>query len=261
MRTLLVLLLFAGLAAAGPSRYADLLRAVVGPEGVDRAELLRRAADVDRIVEEFRKAEPGATRADRLAFWINTHNAVALQRLVAGPDHAAATQERGGLTPAGIVELLREGFHDPRVLFALHGPATSSPALASVPYRAATLDESLTQAVRAYLADTRHNRFDEARLKAEISEIFQRYKLDFAADVKDPSPRVPALQQWLARYAPSESLRRRLLSSRWTFRYRPWNVAPEPPPEGGPTSLLFLYLAVALALLGWGVYSLRSVRK
>jgi hypothetical protein len=261
MRALLVLPLLAGLSLAGPEGYASLLRAIVLPGGVDRAELARRSADVDRVVEAFRTAEPGKARAERYAFWINAHNALALQALLHGPGHDDSTSERRGRTPAEIVELLREDFRDPRVHFALFTATASSPALASVPYRASTLDESLTQAVRAYLADPRQNRFDQARLQAEISELFLRYKLDFAADVEDPSPRVPALQQWLARYAPSESLRRRLTTSRWTIRYRPRHAAEAPVPEGGPSGLLFLYLAVALVLLGWGAYSSRSLRK
>ena len=150
-------------------------------------------------------------------------------------------------------------YGDPRIHFALHRAARSSPKLRY--YKQATLDEDLTQAVRVYLSDKRHNEFDTARLKAELSELFYWHRAEFVASVKEKSG--APFQLFLARYAPRASLARRLRSSRWTIRYRKFDwtlnefgVVPE---EEGGSPLLWIYLVPAGLLLLFGLYSFRML--
>jgi len=280
MRTLVWLLLAATLAAAAPAEdYAALLRQVVKKDGVDYTALKSGRAALDAYVGSLEEASVGASDGERIAFWINAYNALTLQQVLDTRPASGrySVKEVDGFwtkrkwTVGGRRvsldeiehKILREKFSEPRIHFAINCASRSCPPLAADPYRAGTLDVRLSEAARAYLADERQNSFDQARKNAEVSELFHWFKSDFVEAIEHPVPGISRLQQFLAQYALTETLRRRLLSGRWTVRYKPYDwslnesgvVAEEQAKGGSP--LLWFYLVPMSLLLLYGLNAFR----
>lgn len=266
MRTLAALLLLAGAfaTAGGPDGfddYAELVRRAVKEDGIDYAvfrdeearEKLRSFVEAGIIKRMSLKLGPSrfGSHSWSDADWINWHNARVLERVVQGKSPKEASKVLG--------ECEAMYGSDPRIHFALHRAARSSPKLRI--YKEETLDEDLTQAVRVYLNDKRHNEFDTARLKAELSELFYWHRAEFVASVKEKSG--APFQLFLATYVHRASVARRLRSSRWTIRYRTFDwtlnesgVVSEYKGKGG-SPLLWIYLIPAGLLLLFGLHSFR----
>ena len=281
MRTLACLLLAAALGAATPAdEYAALLKRVVKRDGVDYAGLKKGRAALDAHVSSLKTVSAGASDGERIAFWINAYNALTLQQVLDTRPASGrySVKEIDGFwtrrkwTVAGRRvsldeiehKILREKFSEARIHFALNCASRSCPPLAPELYRADTLDVRLSEAARAYLADQSQNSFDQARKRAEVSELFRWFKSDFVDAIERPVPGIARLQQFLAEYAPTETLRRRLLSGRWTVRYKPYDwslnlagavVAEEKTKGGSP--LLWIYLVPMTLLLLYGLNAFR----
>jgi hypothetical protein len=210
------LLLAAGLAvgagmAGAPARsldlelYARLLqrytRAVPDIAGtrVDYAGL-RRSAQWRQLVAGLASDHPEQLegRAERLAYWIDVYNILAIDLVVRGHP-ARSIRDLGSWwrpvwkEPAGMVggrpRTLDEVEHgilrpmgDPRVHGAIVCASLSCPPLAREPYRAATLDAQLDANVRRWLADPRKGlRVDQEDGVVWLSRIFDWFAGDFAA--------------------------------------------------------------------------------
>jgi hypothetical protein len=148
----------------------------------------------------------GWTRAQRLAFWLNAYNAFTVRlvldhwplssiRDIGWLPNAAFRQRfipmpalRGGTIALDTIEhdVVRPGFREPRVHFALVCAAKSCPALRSEAYRAADLDAQLDDQGRSFLRDPTKNRFDAASGTLELSAIFEWYREDFEVDGRSP---------------------------------------------------------------------------
>jgi cellulose synthase/poly-beta-1,6-N-acetylglucosamine synthase-like glycosyltransferase len=274
-------LLLAAAALAGEPRadYGGLLRKVVRDKGVDYGLLKKERAVLDRYVATLAQATPGARDPDRIAFWINAYNALTLQHVL---DHKPAQGEFSVYhdvdefwdgrrwTVAGRKvtlneiehEILRKKFKEPRIHFALNCASRSCPPLVSRLYRGDTLDVVLTQQARAFLADPDRNSFDAARRRAAISEIFRWYKEDFE---RERGGKVPALQRFLARYAPTEKLARALRKSRWRISYLRYdwrlNEAGRKPARTERVNPIWFvaYLAATLGLLLYGFHAFKML--
>ena len=117
---------------------------------------------------------------------------------------------RGGRGPE---ETLIPGGRDPRIHLALVWAAKGCPVLSRRPYRAATVDAQLDEAVRAFAADTRRVVFHRASRRLEVSQLLDWYGGDWTNPEYDPHAKsVPA---FLARYVPDEDLARLLRAERW----------------------------------------------
>lgn len=140
---------------------------------------------------------PSATapRADRLAFWINAYNVLAMD-VVVKHQPIASIRDAGSLLrpvwkrPAGRVggrevtldqvehEILRP-IGDPRVHMAIVCASTSCPSLAREPFEAARLDAQLDAASARFVSDPRKG----ARVESgavRVSPIFRWFEADFA---------------------------------------------------------------------------------
>ena len=188
----------------------------------------------------------------RLAYWINAYNAcaiygmvrslpadrskwddfsplavkvpgvegngffVGLRFMVGGVRYTLDEMEKGVMLRrggAGHDEALIPAGPDPRIHFALVCAAKGCPVLSRRPYRAATVDAQLDEAVRAFVADTRRVVFHRASRRLEVSQLLDWYGGDLTNPEYDPHAKsVPA---FLARYVPDEDLARLLRAERW----------------------------------------------
>ena len=196
--------------------------------GVDYAALALRRASLDRFLadcaevsfEEYRSF----TRSEQMAFLINLYNAATLQ-LVLDRRPARSMRDLGGLfrSPWAIRfislfgrrvslgnilhDVLRPEFEDPRVHFALCNASRGSPALASEPYRAETLEEQLDACARVYMLERPEmNRWDGETLY--LSPLFKWYSNDFG--------KTPGVRVFARKYFPD-------VTERAPIRYTDWD--------------------------------------
>jgi hypothetical protein len=178
----------------------------------DRAALTAYVATLSRL-------NPlSLTRPEQFAFWANLYNAVTIDVVLDNWPVRSIRDIRSGLRPGpwrrklvtidGVAlslddmehNILRKGWNDPRVHYAVNCASISCPNLPLRAFRGATLGPSLDAAARAYVNTPRAARFDGEVLV--VSSIYKWY----AADFGDSDARVIA---HLARYA-DEPLKSRL---------------------------------------------------
>lgn len=137
---------------------------------------------------------------DRKAFLVNAYNAFTVQLILTRWPKLDSIKDLGGLitspwkkdffkllgeqTDLDHVEtLLRsgEGFHDPRIHFAINCASISCPMLRTDAYVGDRLGEQLDDAEKNFLADRSRNRYDKSKNALEVSKIFDWYADDFNA--------------------------------------------------------------------------------
>jgi hypothetical protein len=186
--------------------WSELLARYVTPSGVRYAAW--QASGKDRMVlrewlAAMQSADPGtpagppAARSEALAFWINLYNAATIELVLEAypiaslrdlADARTSPWQRPVATVGGRElsldaienEVIRPGFREPRIHFALNCAARSCPPLRPEAYTGPQLDTQLEAQTRAFLADPTHTRFDGRRLT--LSRIFEWYGEDFAGE-------------------------------------------------------------------------------
>jgi len=183
-----------------------------------RASTSDRAALKAYIATLSRTNPLTLTRPEQYAFWANLYNAVTIDvvldawpvrsirdirsGLVAGPWKRKAVTVAGVELSLDDIEhnIMRKGWSDPRVHYAVNCASYSCPNLPLRAFRGATLEPALEAAARAYVNHSRAVRFDGETLI--VSSIYDWYADDFGGS----DARVIA---HLARYA-NAPLRARL---------------------------------------------------
>jgi hypothetical protein len=155
-------------------------------------------------------------RAERLAFWINAYNVLAIRMVIRHYPVESIRDIGSFLRPVWKREIARiEGaavtldrieheilrkMGEPRIHGAIVCASTSCPSLAREAYRAAALDEQLDAAMRRWMASPRKGlRVDRDRGRVTLSRIFRWFGEDFDS-------RGGALA-FAARYAPDAERR------------------------------------------------------
>ncbi len=181
--------------------YADLLGRhthAVGDVAGTRVDYVALARDPSfrRLLDGLAAAAEPTRRDERLAFWIDAYNVLAMD-VVARHQPVASIRDVGSLlrpvwkrdagVVAGAVRTLDEIEHEilrpmgePRIHVAIVCASTSCPSLAREPFRPETLDAQLDAAARAFVA----NRDKGVRPEpggVRVSSIFQWFAEDFAA--------------------------------------------------------------------------------
>jgi len=222
----------------GYTDYAQLLARHVRGAGVAYVALKADRSALDRVVAQFdapaARGEAGWTREQRMAFWINAYNAFTLRAIVDAypiqsrwftrqprnsirqiPDVWTTQRWRAAGRAVSLDDIehqvLRPGFKDARIHFAVNCASISCPPLAAEPYRATTLDAQLDAAARRYLASPEGLRLDGNTLR--VSSIFKWYGEDFVAEY---GPIVPgtrpqgerAILGAIVRYGPPDAAAR-----------------------------------------------------
>ena len=174
--------------------WAGVLRDDVDESGrVAFQRLLSKPEPLALAVVAIAAADPGPSRNERLAFEINSYNALAMYSVVAHDvprrldlpgriDIFRLTRfdVAGTNTSLAAYEsdmIRREG--GPRLHFALSCMAVSCPRLPRVPFAAADVDAQLDAAARSFLSDPSHVRFDPATHTVRLSSILSANKADF----------------------------------------------------------------------------------
>ncbi len=168
---------------------------------VDYGALARDRGPLERFLASAREARPDDwPREDRIAFWVNVYNARVLDGVIRRPglESVLDVGKILGVPTMGFFrekarsggrdlslndiehEILRKGFHEPRIHFVLNCASASCPTLPARALSGAALDSSLDAAASAFLVDRTKNQIaTDSELQA--SSIFQWYRTDFEA--------------------------------------------------------------------------------
>lgn len=178
--------------------YDALLKKYVSGNGVRYAAWKANGNDVaalGRVVEAIGTETPASySKNDKLAFYLNAYNAwiliEALQKYptksIKDPLFTFFLSKR--ITVAGEKmsfnrlekDIIRPGFNEPRIHFALNCASRSCPPLRSEPYTGAKLDAQLEEQARAFVNSERGVKVNGET--AQLSKIFDWYKEDFGGE-------------------------------------------------------------------------------
>jgi len=180
--------------------YAGLLGKYVKSGVVDYKGLKSEETSLDRYLKILEETEPKKlSRNEQFAFYINAYNAWTIKLILTGYPGIKSIKDLGSIFKSpwkkqiaridgDIItldhiehDILRPGFKDPRVHFAINCAAKSCPPLRPEPYRADILDRQLDEMARAFINDSRRNRFEGRTLY--VSSIFKWFSEDFHDDV------------------------------------------------------------------------------
>jgi Protein of unknown function, DUF547 len=162
---------------------------------VDEAQLEEYLAEVARVSPD---SHPHLfpTEPDRLAYWINAHNACALRgvlrfnrpanfkeiahRFDSGTTYVVG---RKNLSLNDMTSIAYKRFTDARVHFALVKARRGGPPLQKEPWEPADLDARLEDAARIFLADPRNVDWKAPALKVGLSRILIDFREEFEREV------------------------------------------------------------------------------
>lgn len=214
--------------AAAPASAADaeaawgrVLQRFVNERGeVDFQALSQDRGDLDRYlryVADTPLAEAGAAgvaQSARLAHMINAYNALSMFNVVASGIPAT----HAGFNKVGffyfrklavgaqvmslysfendVIRPFTRRIGEPRVHFALNCSARACPVLPRVPFSGPQLGEQLERETRAFFAQERNFRIDDATRTVWLSELLNFYPEDFVPE------HAPSLVAYANRYAP-----------------------------------------------------------
>ena len=165
---------------------------------------------------------------ERLAFWINAYNALAIQGILDGRSPSSffgrigyfktAVYDAGGRS-MNLYDLEREviiPMGEPRIHFAINCASASCPALRSEAYVPEQLEMQLEDATRRFINDPSLNRFDADARVASLSKIFDWFPEDFESAGG-------TVLDYVARYVADPALAAALREDGWTVRYLPYD--------------------------------------
>ncbi len=205
--------------------WTEILAKRVRGGDFDYAGLKKDRAKLDAYVAALEAVKPeqlhALSKPEQFAFWVNAYNAYTVKRVLdAYPvksirdlgDEKTSVWDRD-LAPLGKLypklgkekltlndienKILRPDFKDARVHAAVNCASKGCPPLRAEAFTAAKLDAQLDEQVKAWLSDAARNRFDRAKPKLELSQVFEW----FAEDFQQESGSVRA---WIARFRPDD---------------------------------------------------------
>jgi hypothetical protein len=168
---------------------------------------------------------------DKLAFYINAYNALAIQGILAGQSPSSTWKRYKYFKrlkfpilgqPTSLYALEHDRIipmGDPRIHFAIVCASISCPRLASHAYIPDTVNQQLHDAARQFINDPTRNRFDLETKIAFVSKIFEWYAEDFESAGG-------SLQSYLARFADDAAVQDALRRGEFDLRYLDydWNL-------------------------------------
>lgn len=175
--------------------WGALLQKHVSPEGkVDYKGFLADKANLQAYLDELaaNPAEKGWPRNEKLAYWINAYNAFTVKLILDHYPVSSITKihdgkpwdvkwiQLGGKTYSlNNIEhdIIRPGFDEPRIHFAVNCAARSCPPLLNRAWTADNLSQLLEQQARSFINNPRYNEIGQDEV--EISKIFEWYAGDF----------------------------------------------------------------------------------
>lgn len=176
-------------------------------QGVNRVAY-GQVSQADRVrlkdyLSDLQSVDPAAlTRDQKLAYWINLYNALTVDLILEnypvasirditdgafsfGPWDRPLAQVAGRRLTLNDIEhrIIRPGFDEPRIHYALNCAAVGCPNLMGRAWQAETLERDLAAAEHAYVNDLRGVRYD-ARGRLILSKIYVWFREDFGPNEK-----------------------------------------------------------------------------
>ena len=176
------------------SSFARVLDRVVRDGRVDYLALRDDHAGLDMYIAQIARTNPAELESDndRLAFWLNTYNALVLDAVLDNwplasvrdvPGFFSKRSHRVSAKNMSLQEImndkLRGGFSDPRVLFATVWACIGCAPLSPEPYSGRHVAEQLDKVVTAALLDERYVRVDTSASVVYMPEFVKWYEADF----------------------------------------------------------------------------------
>ena len=174
-------------------RWDELLRQYVSDGGrVDYSGLKENEKSLDEYLTLLSRAVPddGWSRPAALAYWINAYNAHTVKLILINyplqsirdlpdPWKTEWFELAGKTYSLDNIEhdIVRPGFNEPRIHFALVCAASSCPPLANRAFTPANLERLLEERARSFINDERFNVTQEAVVR--VSPLFDWYGEDF----------------------------------------------------------------------------------
>ena len=192
----------AAIAAQGVdnSLYGGLLEKYVKKGVVNYQGFKNEETALDQYLKVLEKVDLRAlSRNEQFAFYINAYNAWTIKLILTDYPGVKSIKDLGSFFKSPwkkkiaridgkIITLddiehniLRPGFKDPRVHFAINCAAESCPPLRSGPYRGDELDQQLDEMTSAFINDPSRNRLEGNKL--HVSKIFDWFEEDFKGDI------------------------------------------------------------------------------
>ena len=159
---------------------------------------LRDSADWQRLILSLEQADPARlqTRAERLAFWINAYNILAIDTVIRSypiesirdvgslfrPVWSRIAGRVGGrsVTLDEIEHEILRPMGEPRIHVAIVCASVSCPSLRREPWTAASIESQFADSMRQFLAD--HHKgisIDREERTIHLSMIFEWFEEDF----------------------------------------------------------------------------------
>lgn len=176
------------------SRWNQQLKKYVDDQGqVDYSNWLTEKKELDAYILTLEKMPPleGATKAAKLAYWINAYNALTVQLILENyptksikelskPWDTDCIEVRGEAYTLGEIEheILRK-MNEARIHFAINCASASCPKLLNEAYSEKQLEAQLTAVTEAFLKNPTKNELSLSRVK--LSRIFLWFGKDFGS--------------------------------------------------------------------------------
>ena len=202
-------------------------------DGVVNYAGIKNDANFTKYVELIAETNPDSfkTEQEKLAFWINAYNALAIKGILDGLSPSSffgrvtffkTTDYRVGGRDINLYDLERDiiiPFGEPRIHFAIICASMSCPKLRSEVWLASKLEQQFEDNAIDFLNDTSKNNFDRKKKRANLSKIFDWFDKDF----KDHSGTV---QKYVAQYLNDKELAKEVVEKKYKIKYLKydWNL-------------------------------------
>lgn len=229
---LLLAMANASMAAPDYSAFDELLLQNVGNGFVNYAGI-EANPQFRRFVQQVGETDAGSLpeRSDKLTFYINAYNALAIQGILDGYSPAKLWGRYKFFKSKKYVVLGKEinlfdlerkiliPMGEPRIHFAIVCASMSCPRLSNRAYLPETLEQQLDEGARRFINDISRNHFDLPRGIAYVSKIFDWYREDFEAAAG-------SVQRYLASYVEDVEVAKALDNDEFDVRFLKydWNL-------------------------------------
>ncbi len=169
-------------------------------------------------------AQKFSTRDERLVFWINAYNALAIQGILNGSSPKSFFGKIGffyndkyrvGSLVTNLYDLehkILRPLGEPRIHFAIVCASKSCPLLHSEAYAPDRLNEQLENSARRFINDPSRNRFDREKKVAHLSRIFDWFDEDF-------EQHSGSVARYVAHYVGDPALAEELAAGHYKIKY------------------------------------------
>lgn len=214
--------------SASEKAFADLLKNHVKDGVVDYSAFVDNEGFNNYIKDiENKEITEDLSLEEKLAFYINAYNALAIKGIIDGYSPSSFTSKiryfyLNKYRIAGKKINLYNFEHkvirplgEPRIHFALVCASHSCPKLRSEVYTAEKLDKQLNENAIDFINDQEKNIFDVDKKKAKVSKIFDWFTKDFTKEM--------SLQSYIAQYIQDEKVKALLLTDSFKVKHKKYD--------------------------------------